>query len=38
VGIKILLNKEVGKDITFDELKKKHNAIYVATGTHFLKK
>ncbi|HOJ64826.1 MAG TPA: NADH-ubiquinone oxidoreductase-F iron-sulfur binding region domain-containing protein [Spirochaetota bacterium] len=38
VGVKILLNKEVGKDISFDELRKKHDAIYVATGTQFSKK
>lgn len=38
VGVKILLNTEVGKDINFDELRKKHNAIYVATGTQFSKK
>ncbi len=35
VGVQILVNTEVGKDIKWDELRKKHNAIYVATGTHF---
>ncbi|PKM93246.1 MAG: hydrogenase [Firmicutes bacterium HGW-Firmicutes-1] len=34
-GVKILLNTEVGKDILFDELKQKHDSIYIATGTHF---
>lgn len=35
VGVSILTNTEVGRDITFDELRRTHNAIYVATGTHF---
>ena len=32
-GVKIHLNTEVGKDVTFDELCKKFHAVYVATGT-----
>ena len=35
VGVKIVLNCEVGRDISFEELRKRHNAIYVATGTQF---
>lgn len=35
VGVVINLNCEVGKDITFDELRQKHQAIYVGTGTQF---
>ena len=35
VGVKILTNTEVGKDVLFDDLRKMHNAIYIATGTHF---
>ncbi|PKM49440.1 MAG: hydrogenase [Firmicutes bacterium HGW-Firmicutes-7] len=34
-GVKVLLNTEVGKDILFDDLKQKHEAIYIATGTQF---
>ncbi len=37
-GIKIKTKTEVGKDITFEDLKKKHNAIYIATGTQISKK
>jgi NADH-quinone oxidoreductase subunit F len=36
--VKIHLGTEVGKDITFDELRQKHDAVYVATGTQFSKK
>ena len=35
VGVKIHLNKEVGTDITFYQLKSKHDAVYIATGTQF---
>jgi NADH-quinone oxidoreductase subunit F len=35
VGVKIHLNHEVGKDITFDQLRTGHDALYVATGTQF---
>ncbi|HHV63796.1 MAG TPA: NADH-quinone oxidoreductase subunit NuoF [Peptococcaceae bacterium] len=32
VGVNIHLNTEVGKDITLEELRQKHQAIYIATG------
>jgi NADH-quinone oxidoreductase subunit F len=35
VGVKILTSTEVGKDVTFEELRRRHSAIYVATGTQF---
>ncbi len=35
VGVRILTNTEVGKDVSFDELRAKHNAIYVSTGTQY---
>ncbi len=38
VGVKIHLHMEVGKDISFDELKEKHHALYIATGTQFSRK
>ncbi|HEX3045624.1 MAG TPA: NAD(P)-binding protein [Bacillota bacterium] len=38
VGVKIHLNTEVGKDISFDELRKRHDAVYVATGTQISRK
>lgn len=34
-GVNIHLNCEVGKDISFQELRDKYDAIYVATGTQF---
>jgi NADH-quinone oxidoreductase subunit F len=37
-GVKIHLNTEVGKDITFTELRSKHDSIYIATGTQFSNK
>lgn len=33
VGVKIHLNTEVGSDVTFYQLRNKHDAIYIATGT-----
>lgn len=33
LGVKILLNTKVGKDITFDALKEKHSSVYIAVGT-----
>ena len=33
IGINIFTNTKVGKDVAFEELLKKHNAIYTATGT-----
>ena len=35
VGVKVLTGVEVGKDVKFEELQAQHQAIYVATGTHF---
>lgn len=32
-GVNIHLNTEVGKDISFDELRQKHDSVYIATGT-----
>ncbi len=38
VGVKIHLNMEVGRDISFYELRNKHDAVYIATGTQFSNK
>ncbi len=38
VGVNIHLDTEVGSDITFSQLKDKHDAIYIATGTQFSNK
>jgi NADH-quinone oxidoreductase subunit F len=38
VGLNILTDTTVGKDITFAELQKKHDAIYISTGTQFSRK
>lgn len=38
VGVKIHLNTEVGTDITFYQLRNKHDAVYIATGTQFSNK
>jgi NADH-quinone oxidoreductase subunit F len=35
VGVKIVLECEIGRDLSFEEMKKRHDAVYVATGTHF---
>ncbi|MEI7833001.1 MAG: FAD-dependent oxidoreductase, partial [bacterium] len=35
VGVNIQTSVEVGKDISFAELKEKHSAIYIAIGTQF---
>ncbi len=37
-GANIFLNTEVGKDIKFDDLRKKYDAIYISTGTQFPQK
>jgi NADH-quinone oxidoreductase subunit F len=37
-GVNIHLNTEVGKDIKFDEIKAKYDAIYIATGTQLPQK
>lgn len=34
-GVNIVLSTEIGKDVTFDELKEDHDAIYIATGTQY---
>lgn len=34
-GVNIILNTEVGKDISFERLKDKYDAIYVAVGAQF---
>jgi len=33
-GIKFQLNKDVGKNLTLEELKKKHDAVLIATGVY----
>lgn len=38
VGIKVHTATEVGKDISFAELKKQHDAIYISTGTQHSRK
>lgn len=35
VGVNIHLDTEVGSDITFYQIRNKHDAIYIATGTQF---
>lgn len=37
-GVNLHLNCSVGKDVTVDELKAKHDAVYMATGAKFSKK
>ncbi len=37
-GVKIHLNTEIGKDISFKQLREDYQAIYVATGTQFPQK
>ncbi|MDD4571300.1 MAG: FAD-dependent oxidoreductase, partial [Clostridia bacterium] len=37
-GVNIHLNTGVGRDISFDELRKKHDAVYIATGTQLSRK
>ncbi|MDD4772609.1 MAG: NADH-ubiquinone oxidoreductase-F iron-sulfur binding region domain-containing protein [Eubacteriales bacterium] len=37
-GVNIKLNSEVGKDISFSDLKAKYDAVFVATGTQFPQK
>ena len=33
-GIKFVLNTDVGKDITFDEIRERHNFVILATGVY----
>ena len=35
VGVRIHLETEIGTDISFYQLREKHDAIYIATGTGF---
>jgi NADH-quinone oxidoreductase subunit F len=37
-GINIIYNTKIGTDITFNELKSKYNAVYIATGTQLSRK
>jgi NADH-quinone oxidoreductase subunit F len=37
-GINIIYNYKVGKDISFNELKSKYSAVYIATGTQLSRK
>ncbi|MFA5676051.1 MAG: NADH-ubiquinone oxidoreductase-F iron-sulfur binding region domain-containing protein [Christensenellales bacterium] len=37
-GVKIHLNTEVGKDISFKDIKSKYDSIYIATGTQLPQK
>ena len=37
-GVNILLNKEVGRDVDFKDLRAYYDALYVATGTQFPQK
>ena len=37
-GINIIYNSKIGTDITFNELKSKYNAVYIATGTQLSRK
>ncbi|HBQ63797.1 MAG TPA: hydrogenase [Clostridiales bacterium] len=38
VGVKIHLNMNVGKDISFNLIRSTHDAVYIATGTQFSNK
>ncbi len=38
VGIQILTGVEIGKEITFADLRQQHDAIYIATGTQHSRK
>ena len=33
-GVEFVLNCDVGKDITFEEIRSKHNAVMIATGVY----
>jgi heterodisulfide reductase subunit A-like polyferredoxin len=37
-GVKIILNCTIGKDITFDELQKANDAVYISAGAHVSRK
>src|SRR5664280_2981069 len=34
LGVKIKLNTRIGKDITIDELKRDHDAVFIGVGSH----
>jgi heterodisulfide reductase subunit A-like polyferredoxin len=34
LGVKIKLNTKIGKDITIDELKRDHDAVFIGVGSH----
>ncbi|HXK47437.1 MAG TPA: NAD(P)-binding protein [Deltaproteobacteria bacterium] len=34
LGVKILCNTKIGKDISFEDLRKKHDAVFLGCGTH----
>ncbi|HEX7714516.1 MAG TPA: FAD-dependent oxidoreductase, partial [Bacillota bacterium] len=38
VGVEIHLNTEVGRDISFEQLRKDFDTVYIATGTQFSRK
>jgi NADH-quinone oxidoreductase subunit F len=38
VGVNIVTDVEVGKDVSFDELRAKHDAIYISTGAQLSRK
>ena len=38
VGVNIITDVEIGKDVSFDDLKAKHDAIYIATGAQLSRK
>jgi len=37
-GINIIYNTKIGKDVSFNELKSKYGAVYIATGTQLSRK
>jgi NADH-quinone oxidoreductase subunit F len=37
-GVNIILNTEVGKDISFEKLKSEYDSVYISTGTQFPQK
>ena len=34
LGVKIICNTKIGKDISFEDLRKKHDALFLGCGTH----
>ncbi|MDO9592380.1 MAG: NADH-ubiquinone oxidoreductase-F iron-sulfur binding region domain-containing protein, partial [Erysipelotrichaceae bacterium] len=37
-GVRIHLNKQIGKDLVFDHIKRDYDSVYIATGTQFPEK